>query len=489
MSKTSFWGSLALMIPGALVGATGSVQPSAEVAADPIGVHTADAAIHSTNAAACDSSFSYEFRSAICDRFAVWRRRRDESWMAGTSLPPTTSTGIQTTALKLALEGLWVANDSTSGLAAVAITQRDANWFVEAWGVCEPENCYWPRRPLQLNEPPLLAPVRGTTTWEGSIERSATFEVSGGLLEVDLTVRFHDNSGRKEYQRAERLRRAFEAGAVPSAGPMSNLSARVRDAYEREFGASVRIPAVFNDDRSVDCQGNGHLTSTAYARNSARHSTLLEMFASRDGVRVTHKRIATVMTPAGTFKTLVVIVRYSTIGADALSMLKAAQAQINDDHAAFARSRQYVAPLVVFDNTNVVLQRDAIGDPHDGTKVRAAVEREGIPPQEFDFVVVIDLDPEHFSGGLASGDRGDVYLGNAGHWTDALNQSDWTGVARAVYHHEIAHHWGWVHDWSPTCGSTRLGFEPFLAAPALFGWEDLDGDGSADILRETGSDR
>jgi len=401
----------------------------------------------------------------------------------------TESLGTQPAASRLALEGLWVSSNSASGLVAIAIVQRDAWWFVEAWGVCHPENCHWPQRRLQLNEPPLLAPVRAAVTWEGSIERAATFEVTGGSLDVDLTVRFHDNSGRTDQHRTDRFHRAFEASADSGRRALSTVSTRVRDAYEREFGADIAIPAVFNDERAIDCAGNGHLTSTAYAPESAHRSTLLEMFLSRDGVRVTHKRLENVLTPAGTFRTLVVVIQYETIRRDAIKMLEVAQNAINEDHAAFARSRGYAAPIVVFDNTNVLFARDVIKEPRVPADVRAAIQREGISVKEFDLVIVIDLDPGYFSGEVASTDTGDVYVGNFGHWTGALSQAEWAQVAQVAYHHEVAHHWGWEHDWSPTCGSTKLGFEPFITAPTLLGWDDLDADHVPDILGATTSRR
>ena len=76
-------------------------------------------------------------------------------------------------------------------------------------------------------------------------------------------------------------------------------------------------------------------------------------------------------------------------------------------------------------------------------------------------------------------------MGNYGRWAAPLSERQWTSVARAVYHHEVAHYWGWEHGWSPSCGATRLGFEPFIASPVLFGWEDVDGDGVPEIVDDT----
>jgi hypothetical protein len=77
----------------------------------------------------------------------------------------------------------------------------------------------------------------------------------------------------------------------------------------------------------------------------------------------------------------------------------------------------------VFDNTNILLPRDAIEEPHVPADVRAAVQRKGISVKAFDLVIVIDLDPGRFSGGVVSTDTDDVYVGNFGHWPGALSQA------------------------------------------------------------------
>jgi len=173
------------------------------------------------------------------------------------------------------------------------------------------------------------------------------------------------------------------------------------------------------------------------------------------------------------------------VSADGIELFEKAQKQINGDHAAFARGRGYAAPLVVFENTNIVVPREAIGDPRRPTDVRAAAASRGVSPAGYQLVIAIDPDPAHFAGGLSTPPNGDVYVGNFGHWTSVLAQPEWTAIACVAYHHEVAHQWGWDHDWSPSCGETKLGFEPFMAAPVLLGWEDIDGDGLPEIVDDT----
>ena len=263
------------------------------------------------------------------------------------------------------------------------------------------------------------------------------------------------------------------------------IEAAVRGAYEREFAESVPIPAIFDDDRSVDCKGNGHVTTTAYLRRGEHSIALLQMYLSRDGKQVLRQSLSYPRAPAGTFRTLVVIVGYlATVNAEGLKLFERAQEQINEDHAAFARRRGYRAPLVIFHNTNVVIDPAEIPDPRNPADVRAAAARKGFLPDTYRPVIAIDLNPDRRAGGFSM-PGGDIYLGNYSLWKAPLGEREWTSVTRAAYHHEVAHYWGWDHEWSPTCGRTKLGFEPFIAPPVLFGWEDVDGDGVPEILDDT----
>jgi len=386
------------------------------------------------------------------------------------------------------IEGFWVAPDPTNGVTAVAVFRVDTEWFVEVWGACQPTDCPWPRRRLAFGAPSTQsdAPDNATAMWDGAISRSAVFRRDGQDLVVEVTTVFHDDSPRANYHITERLSRLAGATMGKDLPRRTPLESAVRDAYQREFAERVPIPAIFNDERSVDCAGTGHMMTTAYMNGPRNRSTLLQMYLPRDGTQVEKKAVSSVIRPAGTFKTLVVIVGYGvTVSAEGIKLFERAQKQINEDHAAFARSRGYAAPLIVFDNTNVVVAPDEISDPQKPADVRAAAARKGVSLAGYQFIIVIDPNPVRFAGGLAIPPNGNVYVGNFGHWTMVLGQAEWTAIARTAYHHEVAHHWGWIHDWSPTCGATKLGFEPFPAAPALFGWEDVDGDRVPEILDET----
>ncbi len=72
-------------------------------------------------------------------------------------------------------------------------------------------------------------------------------------------------------------------------------------------------------------------------------------------------------------------------------------------------------------------------------------------------------------------------MGNFSSFPTPMRSSDSVSVARALYHHEVAHLWGWPgsHD-SASCSGV-FGFN-LRVPPMLLGWEDVDGDGVPEIL-------
>ena len=142
------------------------------------------------------------------------------------------------------------------------------------------------------------------------------------------------------------------AGAPSSStgGPSAAaIETAVRDAYQREFGLTIPRPAIFNDVRSQDCLGSGHLATTAYLRTGSRNALLHLLYMSRGASTVTRKDPpTTVLAPAGTLRALVVVVQHSqTVRPGSLTLLASAQGQINEAHAAFARGRGFGSPKIL----------------------------------------------------------------------------------------------------------------------------------------------
>jgi hypothetical protein len=100
--------------------------------------------------------------------------------------------------------------------------------------------------------------------------------------------------------------------------------------------------------------------------------------------------------------------------------------------------------------------------------------------------MTINIDPLRSEGGRTSfGSDPSIYVGNYSNWKTELDAKAWSMIARTAYQQLMAYFWGWETDWTPTCGGTRLGYEPFITSPRLLGWEDVDGDGIPEILDDT----
>ncbi|HTS31314.1 MAG TPA: hypothetical protein VMH81_35820 [Bryobacteraceae bacterium] len=278
-------------------------------------------------------------------------------------------------------------------------------------------------------------------------------------------------------------------GALPGQTDTASIQAAVRAAYLRQFGEAIEHPAIYENPAPVDCRGNRHppVTTTAYLRRGAA-TELLTMYLSEDGLVQHTERSEPPMVPAGTIRVLAILVRYpETVSADALAEWQDAQKGINEEHAAFARNRGYKAPIVVFDNTNILMDPREIDDPHSPASVRAAARRRGISTDDYQIHMLIDINPNQSAGGLSLYAEKSIYVGNYGPWKTPLDAARWKRVAATAYHHEMAHHWGWpgTHDWVVACGGKPPEFAPFIVPPVLFGWEDLQGHHEPEILSAT----
>jgi hypothetical protein len=274
------------------------------------------------------------------------------------------------------------------------------------------------------------------------------------------------------------------AWSMPTSEQQS-LEALVSGWYEREFGETVPRPAIFNDVRAVDCRREGHLTTTAYLRTSDTTAEVLVLYLTRDGLNLIKKSRANVLVPAATFRVLSIVVHHpETIGSDPLSMWQKAQDDVNQHHARFAKEHGYAAPLVAFANRNLVLEAWELATPDNPDALAAALKTHDVSPADYEILMLINIDPARSEGGRAGTlvGRRSVYVGNFAHWKTVLSPRDWSGIARTAYQQLMAYHWGWQTDWTPTCGGTQLGYEPFITSPRLFGWEDVDGDGVPEIM-------
>ena len=276
--------------------------------------------------------------------------------------------------------------------------------------------------------------------------------------------------------------------------PLTPIELAVKATYRRMFGELIERPAIHNTGAQCQEQRAGLMT-TAYLRQSSTTSRLLSMYTTFDGTDTSRIGNSIVMTPAGTIRVLVAFIQYAeTVDDDALAHWERSQALINEDHATFAKARGYAAPIVVFRNTNAVIRSPAEGlrlrngtelNPRVPDSMRGLLQERGFAPDDFELVVAVDMHPVRFAGGISINQRRFIHVGNYFRRTSPLSARDWMYVGRTVYHHEVAHQWGWpgTHDWDAHCEPNPS--EPFIVPPVLFGWEDTDGDRIPEILDGT----
>jgi hypothetical protein len=275
---------------------------------------------------------------------------------------------------------------------------------------------------------------------------------------------------------------------------MANLVAE----YEARFQLAVPFPAYFSDpDVAAMCQTvPSYLTTTAYLRGPSAQANVNVMHLEHTGSGLvvnsrgrSHYSKVVNAAPAGTFKVLTALLTYpQTVNSADLPILRAQQFVINQQHAAFALNQGFANPIVQFEFTNVAIAGALIVDPRSPSSVKQTLALEGYSADGYDFLVVINIDPLRSEGGFAGSDALGplfVYMGNFSQWHERPLDAEWETIARAAYHHEVAHHWGWEHEWSAWCGTGQTPWWPFIAAPALFGWTDTDGDGVPEILDAT----
>lgn len=270
----------------------------------------------------------------------------------------------------------------------------------------------------------------------------------------------------------------------PPQVPLS-LEATIAQRYQ-EVGEFIERPALFIPTLAAGSTCDWHVTSTAWLPESDKQIKLLTLYTSGDGRIVRKFEVSRPLTPAGTYRVLVVIVHHpSTIDASGLTLWEAAQRSMNADLEAFAASRGYAGPLVTFENTNVLLDPEIFENPRLPSDVIERLAQNGYSADNYDVLVTVNIDPNRSEGGFAIPSQRFIYMGNFGFGTNRLSAAAYLSIARAVYGHEFAHLWGWpgTHDWAVchSAGQNPYGFN-FWVPPVLLGWEDVDGDRVPEIL-------
>lgn len=271
-----------------------------------------------------------------------------------------------------------------------------------------------------------------------------------------------------------------DSPAAPTAPAVnaSPLQAALSARYQERFNERIPLPAVFDPFGSPPCVAT-HVTSTAWLGAGATRQ-LLTLYTSANGAAVERQITSNALAPAGQIRMLTVLVRHATVGADGLALWADAQAGINADYASFAQARRLPGPIVTFQNTTVLIEPSAISDPRTRQGVTTALAAAGHSVDGYNILASVNADPARSEGGFAAATF--LYMGNFSAFPTPMEKAHYVSLARALYHHEVVHAWGWPgsHDWATNC-SGLFGFN-FRVPPVLLGWEDVDGDGVPEIL-------
>jgi hypothetical protein len=287
----------------------------------------------------------------------------------------------------------------------------------------------------------------------------------------------------------ERLQAPVVVGQVT----FRNIDSVALALYENAaYPPAIRLPApaIALDDRTIDAnipRPPTHWISTAYV-GTARYSFQIypDGRVAESYWRQTPGDSARFPWPSGVQRVLNIIVDYGdTDIRDKLDMWVAAQDSVNGDHRALEASLGYRSPLVQFENTNVLVDRDSVLDPVNNDSVLANVLRVGHDPDAYDIILSMPMTLD-VQGGHASTLAGVVVMGCYGcpppneDGIARLTRDALDGMANVIYHHEIGHLWGWRHEWGGGPRGTRI-----ITHPALFGWTDTDGDGVPEVIDPT----
>jgi len=241
-------------------------------------------------------------------------------------------------------------------------------------------------------------------------------------------------------------------------------------AYKREFNLNITHPAFVYPSQ------NKRYTSTAYYENE-----LYRIYVNDEGK--TSSQISTPFLPKGDITVLTIFVNYANLNLEDIkdTLWPEAQASINRDHEEWADQLGLEAPIVKFENINLLIDEGRITEPST-SNLRAVASENKYSSNDYDIIAFIDLNQNEPSGGFAVRKNNWVKMG----WfynideDKVLTAEKLRGIAYGVYHHEIGHLFGWDHEWS----DAKEG-DLFITHPKLFGWEDINNNGIIEIFDDS----
>jgi hypothetical protein len=200
-----------------------------------------------------------------------------------------------------------------------------------------------------------------------------------------------------------------------------------------------------------------------------------------------------VQRPEGLYRVLIAFMDFggTDISQDnALRAVPELSRVVNDWHQNYARRHGLPKPILQFQMTGAYARVGPRAELiFSGDEIRTLT---GLNPADFNLLAQVDLSGENRTTWSDSG--GLSFFGNAGPtaervtlWTTlSLRQGMVGALANVLFDHELAHGFGWLHEWAVGDGGYVDNVDRLSSLPALmFGWTDTDGDGTIEIWDST----
>jgi hypothetical protein len=284
------------------------------------------------------------------------------------------------------------------------------------------------------------------------------------------------------------------------AGP--TLRDRVIGLY-RGLGLDITSPVVSHFAAfSQDASEASRWISVAYVADTLYHVELLDdgtVYTRTSWLNSEDSGGASNCRPAGHYRLLVAFVDYGNTGItqeQAFAAVAPAVERTNQDYAAHAAALGLAEPPLQIEAVPVWISPPP--NPGVGTQLEQIQAATGQDPRTYDLVAEVVLDAEATISraiGAHGMSMGGCARRGATHPDLFYTVSDPAELAGpyplgGLFNHELIHSYGWMHWWPTGDGSParQFGMAEGLQVdlPVLmFGWTDVDGDGTIEILDPT----
>ncbi len=109
--------------------------------------------------------------------------------------------------------GTWLNEDQeTRSITKLEVAQDENKWSIQVWGACEPDDCDWGKTKLFLLGDTVDAkdfPFAFATWDHGFATTHIVLRIEAATLVAETYDIFRDDSGRSNYRRVDRLKRAY----------------------------------------------------------------------------------------------------------------------------------------------------------------------------------------------------------------------------------------------------------------------------------------